>query len=130
MGTLRIREAVAADHATLCQFNLAMAQESEGRDLDPEVLARGVTAVLLDRSRGVYIVAEREGDVVGQLMLTSEWSDWRCGLFWWIQSVYVVPSARRTGVYRALHAHVLSLAKAAGDVVGVRLYVEEHNVGA
>lgn len=130
MSNLCIREAHLADHTTLCAFNQAMAQESEGRELEPEVLARGVMGVLLDRSRGVYLVAERAGVVVGQLMLTSEWSDWRCGTFWWIQSVYVVPTARRSGVYRALHGQVLARAKAAGDVVGVRLYVEQDNLEA
>lgn len=130
MSHLCIREANLGDHAVVCGFNHAMARESEGRELEPEVLARGVRAVLTDRSRGVYLVAQREGVVVGQLMITSEWSDWRCGIFWWIQSVYVAPAARRSGVYRALHEDVVARAKAAGDVVGVRLYVEQDNLSA
>lgn len=122
-----VREATLADHATICAFNQAMAEESEGRILDEETLARGVRAVLEDPGRGRYLVAEREGQVVGQLMLTYEWSDWRNGLFWWIQSVYVAPEARRSGVYRALHERVLSLAGESGEACGVRLYVEQDN---
>ena len=125
-----VREATRADHAVLCTFNQLMAEESEGRRLDENKLALGVSAVLEDRAKGFYLVAEREGRVVGQLMVTFEWSDWRNGLFWWIQSVYTDPSARRSGVYRALHERVLDLATASGEACGVRLYVEVENAGA
>lgn len=107
--------------------NAAMALETEGKTLDVERLRRGVNAVLLDASKGFYLVAERVGEVVGQLLVTFEWSDWRDGTFYWVQSVYVTPSARRTGVYRGLYASVTRRARAAGDVSGVRLYVERHN---
>lgn len=122
-----VREAVAADHAVLCAFNQIMAEETEGRRLDEDKLSRGVRAVLEDRAKGFYLVAEREGRVVGQLMVTFEWSDWRDGLFWWIQSVYVAPEARRSGVYRSLHARVVEGARASGESCGVRLYVEVEN---
>lgn len=122
-----VREATASDHAVICAYNQAMAEETEGRQLDGETLSRGVRAVLEDPTKGRYLVAEREGRVVGQLMLTFEWSDWRDGLFWWIQSVYVAPAARKSGVYRALHEHVVALARASGEACGVRLYVEVEN---
>ena len=107
-----------------------MAEETEGRHLDLMRLGRGVARALTDRSRGRYLVAERDGEVVGALFVTLEWSDWRNGWFWWIQSVYTSPAERRTGVYRALHEQVLAEARAAGDVCGVRLYVERENESA
>lgn len=122
-----VREATRGDHALLCAFNQIMAEQTEGRRLDEETLARGVLAVLEDRKKGFYLVAEKGGRVVGQLMLTFEWSDWRDGLFWWIQSVYVAPEARRSGVYRSLHERVVELAKESGGSCGVRLYVEVDN---
>lgn len=125
-----VREARPGDHALLCAFNQIMAEETEGRRLDEETLARGVRAVLEDRAKGFYLVAERAGRVIGQLMVTFEWSDWRDGLFWWIQSVYVAPEARRAGVYRALHERVVELARESGRSCGVRLYVEVENHAA
>jgi GNAT superfamily N-acetyltransferase len=105
-----------------------MALETERKVLDRERLTRGVMAVLDDATKGFYLVAEdASGEVIGQLMVTFEWSDWRDGVFWWIQSVYVVPEARRTGVYRALYERVLRLAADDGGVCGVRLYVEREN---
>lgn len=107
-----------------------MALETEGRALDPERLARGVGRVLASPDRGCYFVAELGPRVVGALLVTTEWSDWRDGWFWWIQSVYVEPAARRSGVYRALHEHVVCAARAAPDVCGVRLYVDRENRSA
>jgi ribosomal protein S18 acetylase RimI-like enzyme len=126
----RIRDALIADAPTLVDFNARMAVETEGKALDRAVLTRGVTRLLEDGHRGRYFVADDAGDVLGCLMITSEWSDWRDGWFWWIQSVFVKPEARRRGVYRALHEHVVTEAKKAGDVVGVRLYVEPNNTRA
>lgn len=124
---IRIRPATPEDAEQIVAFNLAMARETEERELDPDVLARGVASVFEDSALGRYLVAERAGRVVGSLMLTTEWSDWRDGMFWWIQSVYVESDSRRRGVYRALHQEVLDLARAAGGVCGVRLYVEREN---
>ena len=107
-----------------------MAQETEGLALDDARTLAGVRAVLADEKRGFYLVAEREGAVVGQLMITTEWSDWRNAWFWWIQSVYVLPAHRRTGVFRALHDEVLRQVAARDDVCGVRLYVEKDNTRA
>src|SRR6185369_14223969 len=103
MSDLVIRRAEPRDLAALVAGNAAMALETEGRRLDPARLERGVRALLADPAKGFYLVAEEAGNVVGQLMITTEWSDWRDGVFWWIQSVHVVPSHRRRGVYRRLH---------------------------
>lgn len=126
---MEIREARAADLETLVDFNLRLAQESEGKRLDAATLRLGVAAVLREAAKGFYLVAEREGRVVGQLMVTREWSDWRNGDWWWFQSVYVAAEARRQGVFRALYAEIVARAKAA-DARGLRLYVEKENRGA
>ena len=124
--SLLIRAATPADVVDLVAWNAAMAWETEHKRLDPEILRRGVTGVLEQPRRGFYLVAESAGVAVGSLLVTFEWSDWRCGDFWWIQSVYVDPSARRSGVFRALYAAVEQRATAAG-AVGLRLYVETEN---
>ena len=121
-----IRPANRADIPHLVDWNAAMAQETEAKTLDRAVLARGVEGVFDDPRRGFYLVAEQEGVAVGSLLVTYEWSDWRGGDFWWIQSVYVMPAARRGGIFRALYAAVRERACAAG-AVGLRLYVETEN---
>ena len=126
-SSLRIRPAYPREIATLVEFNRAMAQETEGRELDAPRLRAGVEAVFRDTSKGLYYVALRGEEVLGALLVTSEWSDWRNGVFWWIQSVYVVPSARRQGVFRQLYQHVLERARANPEVCGLRLYVEHEN---
>ncbi len=126
-----VRAARAEDLKTLVAFNQHMALDTEGKRLDEAVLEAGVRRVLADERLARYLVVEDQGNgVVGQLMLTEEWSDWRNGRFLWIQSVYVAPSHRRRGVYRALHEPVARLAAADDDVVGVRLYVETENLAA
>jgi GNAT superfamily N-acetyltransferase len=124
--SLTIRPAAAGDLARIVLFNLALARESEGRELDRSTLARGVEAALKDPSLGRYFVAEREGETVGQLLVTSEWSDWRNGAIWWIQSVYVSKRFRREGIYARLHAYVRDLARQE-KAIGLRLYVEKDN---
>ena len=124
---IRVRKATPQDLDTLVEFNAAMARESEGRALEPDRVRAGVGAVLGQEGLGVYYLAETAGQVAGQLLVTTEWSDWRNGHFWWIQSVYVVPGYRRRGVYRMLHNHVLAEAKRRGDVCGLRLYVDRDN---
>ena len=123
---ISVRKAKAADLDTLVRFNEALAWESEGRGLDLARLGTGVEAVFNSDGRGFYLVAEMDGQVVGQL-LTHEWSDWRNAFFWWIQSVYVSAEHRRHGVYRTLHNYVLAEAKRRGDVCGLRLYVDRDN---
>jgi len=127
---LLLRPAVPADEETLVAFNLRMARETEDRQRDPAVLAAGVRAVLQDRALGFYLVAEGAGKPVGSLMVTTEWSDWRNGTFWWIQSVYVLPEFRRSGVFRALYEEVHARARTAPRVCGCRLYVERDNAAA
>jgi GNAT superfamily N-acetyltransferase len=127
MTELRIRAATRDDLAFLVDANAAMALETENRELDRERLARGVAAVFDDARRGFYRIAEHEGRAVGCLLVTFEWSDWRNGDWWWIQSVYVTPQARRLGVFRAMYAQVDADARATGGVIGLRLYVEWEN---
>jgi GNAT superfamily N-acetyltransferase len=128
---LMIRRATAADETVLVAFNAALAWETEHKRLRPDVLTRGVRAVFADPARGFYTVAENErGEVVGQMMVTFEWSDWRNGWFWWVQSVYVREDARRGGVFRALYREIERQAAADPGVIGLRLYVEEDNTHA
>jgi GNAT superfamily N-acetyltransferase len=124
---LRVRPAYPREIATLVEFNRALAHETEGRELDLPRLRAGVEAVFAEPARGIYYVALRGEEVLGALLLTSEWSDWRNGVFWWIQSVYVVPSARRQGVFRQLYQHVHERARITPDVCGLRLYVDNEN---
>ena len=122
-----IRRATPADAAIVAEFNRRLAQESESKALDPDVLTAGVAACLADPARALYFLAEEAGAVLGQTMVTFEWSDWRNGWLWWIQSVYVRADARRRGVFRALYNHVYQAALADPEVVGLRLCVEENN---
>jgi GNAT superfamily N-acetyltransferase len=124
--SIAIRAATRADIHAIAQWNVAMAWETERKSIDPALLERGVTAVFDEPRRGFYLVAERAGEPVGCLLVTYEWSDWRAGDFWWIQSVYVVESARREGVFRQLYDDAQQRAKQAG-AVGMRLYVETEN---
>ena len=128
---VRIRRATESDAPVLAGNNRAMARETEDRELAPGVIEAGVLAALTKPELGAdYWVAEADGRIAGQTMVTREWSDWRNGWFWWIQSVYVAPEFRRKGVYRALHDHVRTEAEASGDVIGIRLYVERDNRAA
>ena len=125
-----VRPARPTDAEAIVDFNARLAQETEHLTLDPALLALGVNAVLADPVRGRYWVAETDGRVVGQLSVTYEWSDWRNGWFWWIQSVYVLAEYRRLGVFRQLYRHIYQLATDETDVVGLRLYVENDNHAA
>ncbi len=127
---VKVRHAVARDRAAIVAFNQAMALESEERALHLPTLEAGVGRVLDRTGEGFYLVAEADGRTVGSLLVTFEWSDWRNGRFWWIQSVYVLPAFRRRGVYSRLHAWVRDAARAESDACGIRLYVEKDNRGA
>ncbi len=127
---MEIRIADLKDAAPLVEFNQAMALETEGKRLDAETLRSGVEAVFRDEKKGFYVVAESENVIVGGLMITFEWSDWRDNWFWWIQSVYILPEFRGRGVYRRLYEFVIGKAKERGGVAGFRLYVERENVTA
>ncbi|MFN0166538.1 MAG: N-acetyltransferase family protein [Bryobacteraceae bacterium] len=124
--TLEIRRAVVEDVEIVAAFNAAMARETEKLELKPEVLLAGVTAVLADETKGYYFVAEHDGRVIGQAMITFEWSDWRHANFWWLQSVYVHQEYRERGVFTSLYRHIFDESKAAG-ACGLRLYVEKEN---
>ena len=129
-SSIAVGRAATEDVAAIAQFNIAMAAETEDLALDSQTVHAGVAAVVSDDRRGFYLVARSDGKAIGSLMITYEWSDWRNGNLWWIQSVYVVPSARKQGIFRLLYDNVISLAKQSGDAAGVRLYVEKDNRGA
>lgn len=128
--TLRVRAALPADAATIARFNVDMARETEGLELDPGLVERGVAEGIADPVKARYLIAELEGSSVGCLMLSREWSDWRCGWIDWIQSVFVAAEARGRGVYRAMHEFVLEQARRDPQTRAVRLYVVEANTGA
>jgi GNAT superfamily N-acetyltransferase len=119
--------ATSGDAEALVDFNCSMALETEEKTLDIKTVTAGVRALLDEPVRGFYVVARREVALVGSLMITKEWSDWRCADFWWIQSVYVRPEARRQGVYRRLYDFVRAQASETDRVCGFRLYVERDN---
>ena len=125
-----IRSACTDDISDIAQFNIAMAQETEERQLDPDTIQSGVSGVIQNHAHGFYLIAERDQVAVGSLLITFEWSDWRNGTLWWIQSVYVKPEHRRTGVFKALYDAVIARARAAKSVRGIRLYVEQENLDA
>jgi len=124
---ITLRAARPEDANTIARFNVAMALETEDKALDPEVTTRGVTALLSDPGKGCYWVAEVDGRIVGQLMITYEWSDWRNGVVWWIQSVYIHADHRRHGVFRQLYEHVRRQVEEDPEACGIRLYVEKDN---
>jgi GNAT superfamily N-acetyltransferase len=114
----------------IADFNLKLAEETESLLLEPSRVEAGVTALLEDSAKGIYYLAEIDGAVAGQLMITYEWSDWRNGNIWWLQSVYVARAFRRQGVFRALFKHLQNLARADEQVCGLRLYMHADNAGA
>jgi GNAT superfamily N-acetyltransferase len=124
---VQIRSAEPRDIETIAELNLAMARETENQRLKPAVLTQGIRTVFDNPIHGFYVVAECEDQVVGCLLITFEWSDWRNGLFWWIQSLYVRPAFRRCGVFRGLYDFVKTEALRRPEVCGLRLYVEQSN---
>ena len=130
MNDFIFRPALAGDLEALVDFNARLAMETEHRVLHLDLLRPGVAAVLADAGKGSYFVAENREEVVGQLLLTFEWSDWRNGRFWWIQSVYVKSEFRGRGALRGLFGHVRDLARLEKNVCGLRLYVEKENLTA
>lgn len=127
---IHIRRAVLNDATVLAEFNKGIALETENIHLKDDVILAGVTALINDDSKGFYLIAEISGQIAGALMVTKEWSDWRNGEFWWIQSVYVKDEFRRQGIYSALYNHLKSLVRENGNVCGFRLYVEKENLVA
>ena len=128
--TIRYRDATLRDLLDIVDFQVAMARETENVTLNRHICTRGVEAVFEDRGLGRYFVAESGDDVVASLLITPEWSDWRNGVVWWIQSVYVRPEFRRRGVYAGLYKHVKAIAENNESVKGIRLYVDRTNTSA
>lgn len=125
-----IRNATKKDISIIVEFNSIMAMETENKQLNSDTIHKGVNELLNNSDHGFYLIAESEGVPVGQLMITKEWSDWRNGDFWWIQSVYVHPDFRKMGIYKKLYTKVIRLAKKSIKVCGIRLYVDRYNTKA
>jgi ribosomal protein S18 acetylase RimI-like enzyme len=125
-----IRLATLDDAQSIANFNINMASETENIHLKPEVILAGAQRLITDTALGYYLVAETDNQIIGSLMVTTEWSDWRNGQFWWIQSVYIIPEWRRKGLYRSLYEKVKSLAESNDNICGFRLYVEKENTVA
>lgn len=132
MEITKIRVARASDRVKIVDFQMKMALETEGEALDEALVTKGVKAAIADPALGTYFVAEVDGvkGIVGVLMVTDEWSDWRNGWVWWIQSLYVMPEYREKGVFTALYEHVNTIIQSTTDVKGLRLYVDKRNTRA
>ncbi|HPG39945.1 MAG TPA: N-acetyltransferase [bacterium] len=127
---VNIRRAEKADAEILVNFNLAMALETENKILRRDEAWSGVLNLLQTPQNGFYLVAENDWEITGALLITFEWSDWRNGMFWWLQSVYVKPEYRQKGIFKSLYTHVKKLAGEQKDVCGLRLYVHANNISA
>ncbi len=127
---VNIRQANIHDAQTIADFNSLMAMETEGKTLQPEIILSGVQNMIANPAYGYYLVAEQDGQVVGSLMVTRQWSDWRNSMFWWIESVYICKEYRRQGIYRRLYDEVKILAEKDSNVCGFRLTVEKDNLKA
>ncbi len=124
---ITIRPAIKEDSKHIISFQQKMAMETENVQLDALVLTEGVRRLFDDATKGKYYVAEENGDVIGCLMTTYEWSDWRCGNVLWIQSVYIIPSHRNKGVYKKMYEHIQDMVRSGSDYRGIRLYVDKTN---
>lgn len=127
---MNVRQATIADHQKIVEFQLAMANETEGIELDKQIVEKGVDSVITDATKGNYYVAEIDGEVVSSLLTTFEWSDWRNGTILWIQSVYVQPEFRRKGVYRSMYSHIKNMVMNDDNLNGIRLYADKSNHSA
>jgi GNAT superfamily N-acetyltransferase len=127
LNEISVRQATRNDIDIIVHFNSEMAHETENIILSQQILTNGVTAVFEDSTKGFYIVAECDGTVVGQAMITYEWSDWRNAIVWWIQSVYILPDYRKSGVFRSIFEQIKLLAKES-NACGLRLYVDRGNI--
>jgi GNAT superfamily N-acetyltransferase len=130
ISEIKYRSAVRTDAAAIIEFQIAMALETEDVVLDRAICTKGVNEVFDDPSHGRYFVCEKDGRVISSTMITYEWSDWRHGVVWWIQSVYVIPEMRGRGVYAGLYAYIQDLARHDESVRGIRLYVDRRNTTA
>ncbi len=127
---INVRSAVLADLSFIAGANIAMAFETEDRQLNADIVSQGVWNILNDPANGFYMIAEVDGQTAGSLLVTFEYSDWRAGVFWWLQSVYVLPAFRGQGVFRSLYRHMQGMAQADTSVCGLRLYADLDNATA
>lgn len=127
---ISIRKGTIADSETIARYQVLMADETEGMVLDSDTVLRGVRAVMEDDWKGFYLVSEVEGKVVGSLLITLEWSDWRAKIIYWIQSLYVEPDYRRRGIFKSMYSFLNEEVASHEDVAGIRLYVDKSNVSA
>ncbi|HUT37169.1 MAG TPA: GNAT family N-acetyltransferase [Planctomycetota bacterium] len=130
MESVCVRRARREDASTLVEFQLRLARESEGLELDRATVARGVEAVFADAAKGCYWVAEEAGRVVGSLLTIPEWSDWRNATVLWLHSVYIVPEARRRGIFRRLYLTLKAMVESSAEFAGLRLCVDRRNRAA
>lgn len=127
MTTIKIRPAKSSDAETMVEFQIRMAAESEMMELDREKVTKGVRKVFQYPTKGCYWIAEDDSQILGCLLVIPEWSDWRNSTILWIHSLYVIPEARRRGVFNALFKHIKEKVKSASDLEGIRLYVAKNN---
>jgi GNAT superfamily N-acetyltransferase len=127
---IEIRKATVQDLQTLTSFQQSLAFESEGITLNEESLTAGMLALLTDPNKGVYYVALDEQRIVGCHLITYEWSEWRNGMVWWLQSVYVAQSHRNKGVFRAMFKNIIRMIQDDPSLIGLRLYVDKTNAKA
>jgi len=127
---IKIRKAKSSDSERIVELQLKMAQETEGLDLNRDVVSKGVCGVFQEPARGTYWVAEEEGEILAVLLAIPEWSDWRNGTVLWIHSLYVVPEARGRGVFKKLYLNLKKQVEQSPELVGLRLYVDKQNKSA
>ena len=127
---MNIRRANINDLNAIVEYNFNLAYETEDKELDKNILTNGVKGILEDETKGIYHVCEVDGKVVGQIMYTYEWSDWRAGTFIWVQSVYVHKDYRGKGIFKSLYNKVKEICDSSNEYVGIRLYVERENYNA
>jgi GNAT superfamily N-acetyltransferase len=130
MPNITVRVATASDIDAIIHYNQRLAEETEGKTLDPAVISAGVHRGFRSPEMCRYFVAEADGRVVGTTMITYELTDWRDGVIWWLQSVFIEPDYRRHGVFRAIYRHIEAMARAHPDVRALRLYVHHDNARA
>jgi ribosomal protein S18 acetylase RimI-like enzyme len=130
MTKIAIRKARPDDITAIVEFQRRLANESENLTLDQAIVRKGVQAIFDDPTKGAYFVAEIDGSISGCHSITYEWSDWRNGTVWWIQSVYVVEKYRKHGVFKAMFHNLQTLIANDASVMGLRLYVDKSNVRA
>ena len=124
---MKITQPGIEDINSLIDFNIKMAKETENKILNKKIVTKGVSEVLTDTSLGYYVIAKNKNTILGSLMITYEWSDWRNGMFWWIQSVYVEKEYRQQGVYKKMYSYIKDKALKDNSCTGIRLYVEQEN---